>query len=488
MERVSSIPTFLVPTPQSLISENTERFGTKSPLKTILALCVAPMIFSFFTSIHDSIDLYFIGKHYGDAGVTIVSLSSLVRGLIQGLSNLTIQATTIKMSELISTKLFENASQLMVDLFRVNLILSLLIPGILCAILDPLLGSLGISNELLPDAKKYSYTIMAQMLFMGTSGLFNGVLMAEGKAILATSIQVCSTVLSLFILDPLFIFALNLPIWTLGFAFFGGQIFVSIGLAIYFLKGKSQVKPELKMIISKPAPEFLSTLKLCLPTIFTFGFGIASPMLLVSYSSAVTSEATAEAPTVISTSQKPSAILLMITMGCLSGFVPAANYAIQKYDWKRLKGLSLSTFGLMELVVVPIEILMSVKPRAVMSLWFTSESTMALVDQITPKIFYTAFLLPISEVIQSLMMVGGSAMMTIMTPAVKFVFMLFTLIGLKRKFPDNPSVMVNAIIVQDIAGLIFVVLIGCISFCVKRRQLKEAANDEPLLEDTDVVE
>ncbi|KUK66211.1 MAG: MATE efflux family protein, partial [Mesotoga infera] len=114
--------------------------------------------------------------------------------------------------------------------------------------LDQLLIVLGASEAIIPYAREYLSIILLGSAFFSFGMAMNHVVRAEGKPKIAMAAMLISAVLNI-ILDPIFIFSLNMGIWGAALATVLSQAATSIYVLFYFLSGKSLLRISLRSLI-----------------------------------------------------------------------------------------------------------------------------------------------------------------------------------------------------------------------------------------------
>ncbi|WP_405293478.1 MATE family efflux transporter, partial [Methanobrevibacter sp.] len=140
------------------------------------------------------------------AGIGFVTpIFMILNGVSIGLGN----GATSSISRAVGAKNHEGASKSATHSILIFLVASILLTAILLLIQEPLLGAYGASGQSLAEALSYSTPLFAGLFaFMFANG-GSGILRGEGDMKRAMYAIIVSVALN-FILDPLFIYVLNL--------------------------------------------------------------------------------------------------------------------------------------------------------------------------------------------------------------------------------------------------------------------------------------
>ena len=438
-----------------LSNEEEARLGGSSPFITILKLGIGPMFFMSFNSIQDAFQLFLAREGYGATGVTVISISDAIIGIIFSLSSFFNQGLTIKMSELITKKHFPEANKLFVDMIRLTFFLGILIPfGIICAT-PYLLKALGMPNDYMNTARSYIFPIVAVMFFNMAFEVVTASLYAIGKSGIVSTIRIISLIFSMCIFI-LFIFILKLPISLLGLAIISGPTIFCIGYLIHFMLGKEIIAPECNMFLEKPSKNLWYTFKMSIPALLQIIVNASGPLIVTSAVTLAASHIgqTTNVSTVYSTSAKPLMIVMMGIMGAVSGLNTAATFSYHKGDMKRVKALALCSLVLPFIILAVIWPMMVFKPNLVMGIWINENEMIKWVSKITPKLFYTLPLVPINLVISSLIIVLGKSGLAILPCFTKFFTLILSLIFLYKRFSNNPENLLYCCNIADVEDFI----------------------------------
>ena len=186
----------------------TERIGS-----LLRKYAVPGIIAQTAASLYNMVDSIYIG-HIPDVGsyaisglaVTFPLMNiSIALGTLVGVGAMTL------ISIMLGQKNYAAASKVLSNTLTLNLIIGLVFTAVALAFLDPILYFFGASENTIPFARDYMTIIILGNTFTHLLHGFNGIIRSSGHPKTAMGLTLF-TVISNAILDPIFIFALNLGI------------------------------------------------------------------------------------------------------------------------------------------------------------------------------------------------------------------------------------------------------------------------------------
>ncbi|HGJ65414.1 TPA: MATE family efflux transporter [bacterium] len=145
-----------------------------------------------------------------------------------------------RVSRLLGAKNLKEAENTAMHGLFISIAMAIIISILGIIAIKPLFRLFGASEEVLPIAISYMFTILIAIIFMFTSFIINSLFGAQGDTRTSTTIQITALIINI-ILDPIFIY-------PLGFGVQGAAIATciafacSLALGICFIRKKSYVK------------------------------------------------------------------------------------------------------------------------------------------------------------------------------------------------------------------------------------------------------
>lgn len=187
--------------------------------------------------------------------------------------------------------------------------------------LDQLLIMLGASEAIIPYAREYLGIILLGSAFFSFGMAMNHVVRAEGKPKIAMAAMLISAVLNI-ILDPIFIFSLNLGIWGAALATVLSQAATSIYVLFYFLSGKSLLRISLRSLI----PEWRIMRETVSVGLSAFSRQVAGSLLAVVLNNSLVFYGGDIAVAVYGVINRLLMVFIMPMFGVNQGFLPIVGY------------------------------------------------------------------------------------------------------------------------------------------------------------------
>lgn len=306
--------------------------------RLIISLGIPTTISMLITNIYNMADSYFVSQISLSAG----GATSVVFGLmaiIQAFGFTFGHGAGSHVSRQLGAKSTDNASRYASVAFFSSILCGALISVLGLIFITPLMRLLGSTDTILPYAKDYALFILISAPAMTSSCVLNNVLRYEGKARLAMIGLTSGGILNI-ILDPVFIFGLNMGAMGAGLATAVSQC-VSFGILLsIFLLGKTQSRLSLRLISKIPAT-LADVIVTGLPSLARQGLSSVSTMVL-NFSAKPFGDAAIASMGYVG---RTSHLIFSVGLGIGQGFQPVSgfNYGAKRYS--RVKKGTLFTLG-----------------------------------------------------------------------------------------------------------------------------------------------
>ncbi|WLR42456.1 MATE family efflux transporter [Bacillus carboniphilus] len=221
-------------------SELSKKLGTENISKLMVNLSLPAFIGMMVMALYNVVDTIFIARGVGTlgvAGLTIAFPIQMIMGafaLAMGVGGAAV--VSIRLGE----KQDDKANEVFGHIVWLVIFFSLLLVIIALLFLEPLLRIFGATEVLLPYASDYLSILLLGSIFLSFAMATNNVVRAEGNAKMAMSTMLVSSVINI-ILDPIFIFGLDMGISGAATATIISQACAAIWIFTYFMSGKSSV-------------------------------------------------------------------------------------------------------------------------------------------------------------------------------------------------------------------------------------------------------
>ena len=372
-------------TKQILSSGEQHRRMTETPIpKLIVSMAVPTTTSQLITVAYNVADTYFvaqIGTSAAAAVGVVFSLMSIIQAFGFGLG----MGAGSLISRRLGAKKNEEANSFGSSAFFAAIAggFVLLMGGMLT--LQWLMRVLGSTETMLPYTCAYARYILLGAPLMCASFVLNNILRSEGEATFAM-LGLCTGGILNTVLDPLFIFVMNMGISGAALATVLSQAVSFLVLLSAFLRGKSIVKLSIRNV-SHRWQEYGMILKNGFPTICRQGMASLAAALM-NVQAAVYGDAAVAAITI---SNKIYMLVRNIVIGIGQGFQPVAGYNYGAGCKKRVRQAFLFSCELGTAICVIATLLLAFHSGTVI-LWFRNDSEVIRIG--TAALNYACMVMP----------------------------------------------------------------------------------------------
>lgn len=306
-------------------NENIEKLLTKLAIPGIIAMLIS--------AIYNIVDTLFVGMLKNTSAIGAVTITFPMFMLISAIGQMFGTGSSSYISRLLGEKNYEKANQVASTGLFSSIIFSLVFTLLGILYLDPILKIFGASSTIIPYAKSYSKILLIGSLFTILNMNLNNMIRSEGNAKYSMYAIIIGAVANT-ILDPIFIFALNLGVDGAAIATVLGQFLSTTWLIKYYLNKKSIVKISISYF-SINLEIYSQILKIGIATFVSQSLASISMGMLNFAASYFGDYAVAAIGIAIRIFCFP----LYIIIGHNQGFQPIAGYNYGAKEFKRLKNL-----------------------------------------------------------------------------------------------------------------------------------------------------
>jgi putative MATE family efflux protein len=228
--------------------DNSRVLHTESCGKLLWKFSAPAMIGMLANALYDVVDRLFIGQAVGVLGISAITVVRPFFIILLAFSLLVGVGTSVT----ISLKLGQNnklqAEQALGNALVLAVIISfvLMLFGLLFR--EQLLIQFGASKEVLPLARGFFTIFLLGTVFQITAHILSGAARAEGNPKIAMFSMLLGSLINL-VLNPIFIFVLDLGIVGSALATFCSQCIITALLIIYYIGGNSVLKLKIKNLL-----------------------------------------------------------------------------------------------------------------------------------------------------------------------------------------------------------------------------------------------
>lgn len=187
--------------------------GTEKIGKLLKMYAVPGIIAQTAASLYNMVDSIYIGhiKDVGSYAISGLAVTFPLMNLSAALGTLVGVGAMTLISVLLGQKNYSTAAKVLSNVLTLNVVISILFTAVTLLFLDPILYFFGASGNTIPFARKYMTIILLGNVITHLYFGFNGIIRSAGNPKLAMNLTLF-TVVSNAILDPIFIFVLDLGI------------------------------------------------------------------------------------------------------------------------------------------------------------------------------------------------------------------------------------------------------------------------------------
>lgn len=217
--------------------------------KLLYELSVPATIGMVVNALYNIIDSIFVGNKMGEIGHGALAIAFPIQMIIMALAFLIGVGGASVYSRALGSNEKDKALRVFNNSLVYWLILGIILVTFMALFTDDILILFGATENLLPYAKDYFSIIVIGMIPVMGSMVFNNMLRAEGSAKVAMTSMIIGTGLNI-ILDPIFIYGLNLDIKGAAIATVISQITAVTFVLLYtYLSKKTTLKYSVKHMI-----------------------------------------------------------------------------------------------------------------------------------------------------------------------------------------------------------------------------------------------
>jgi len=301
---------------------------TQTPLRPLISRLAVPTIFSMLiTTFYNMADTFFVAR-IGTSAAGAVGVVYSLMAITQAIGFMCGMGAGSIASRRLGAQKNDEACQATSSAFLAALSLGLIVAVVGLVFLDPLMHILGSTDTILPYAREYARWVLLGAPVMTTSFVMNTNLRAEGKAFFAMLGIVTGGLLNV-VLDPIFIFVLDMGIAGAAIATVLSQCVSFCILFSHFLMRRTALRIELRFV-SRSFSLYGLIFRTGMPTLLRQSLASAASVAL-NINAAVYGDATLAAMAIV---MRVMLFIGSILIGFGQGFQPVAgyNFGAKRYD------------------------------------------------------------------------------------------------------------------------------------------------------------
>ena len=332
-------------------NENTELMLNTPVPKAILTLSIPTVLSTVVALLYNLTDTYFIGLLDDPVQLGAISLAFPLFMVIQAIGNMFGNGAPAYISRCLGAGKHDEARKTSAVSVYVASIMTLGMTVLVFLFMQPIIHLLGASPDMAQPTRDYLNVIVGFSVFLTLQGILPALLRAEGKVKEAVIGMVIGTGLNI-ILDPIFILLMNCGAAGAAWATIIGNFVAVVYYVSVFLRGKSSLSI---------APRDFKPSKVILIEVLKIGVPSSIAQVIMSFTNILLNNlAVSYGDYVVSAygvAGKMVTMVVMITLGYVSGYMPFAGYNYGAKNYRRmisaLKFTILSGTGLCLIMLIP---------------------------------------------------------------------------------------------------------------------------------------
>lgn len=314
-------------------------------LKTLCFLSIGPILNQVSSAIEGIIQTVWVNKAMGKTGITAISSYMPFENICRAFGLTAACSGSNAVGGFIATKKYdkEEGSQVICDLLRVCLIIGIITPAVLCPTVRLAVKWFGASEEIVNKGYEYILPILTCTFITCVYLAFTGFLVGEGRTLFYACMTIVTSLLNVVFFCPLFLLAFKMGIVGAGLSTVLSQAIATIIVSIFYFTGNFTVKPKFNQLFKKFSPLTKGALKACLSQGIA-NLSLSIPGILIRKlvgKSADSIETYNNSIASFHTVTRWALLVHRVIIGFITGYLPAASFALNGKNYKRYLYLTL---------------------------------------------------------------------------------------------------------------------------------------------------
>ncbi|MDO4269718.1 MAG: MATE family efflux transporter [Eubacteriales bacterium] len=312
-------------------SNNKMELLGKAPIpKALMSLGIPIMIGMLINALYNLVDAYFVGG-LGESQMGAISIVFPLGQVVVGLGLMFGNGAASYLSRLLGHGDRETANKVASTALYSSISIGAIIIILTTILLKPILSVLGATDTIMPYAVSYAQIYVISCIFNVFNVTMNNIVASEG----ASKTTMCALLLGAIInviLDPIFIYSLNMGVAGAAIATAISQIASTLVYVIYVVRKKSAFSFSLKAFA--PTKQILTEiLKIGIPTL-TFQLLTSLSIALINRAGSGYSDSVIAGMGAVT---RVTSMGTLVVFGFLKGFQPIAGFSYGAKNFNRLR-------------------------------------------------------------------------------------------------------------------------------------------------------
>ena len=313
-------------------AERTALLGTQTIGKLLIRLSGPAITGMLVMSMYNLVDTIFVGKGVGTLALAALAVCFPIQLFLLAVG----KTVGIGAASIISRKLGsgreKEAGRIAGGSFFLAALFGLLISISGLIFLDPVLKLFGASSSILPFARDYLSIILLGGTFFTVTVCSNNIARSEGNTRVAMISMFAGAGLNI-ILDPIFIFVLNMGIRGAAIATVIGQLSAFAWITGYFFRGRSHLKFDWRHLVPR-LRQSLNVLRIGSPS---FARIVSGSIMAIAVNNSIMHYGHEIHLAVLGVTNRMLMFALMPLFGLIQGLQPIVGYNYGAGSYERVK-------------------------------------------------------------------------------------------------------------------------------------------------------
>lgn len=321
------------------------RLAGMPPLQTILLLSIGPIINQFASAVESIVQTIWINRAMGNEGMASISSYMPFENICRAFGLTAACSGSNAIGGFMATNVYskDEGSQVICDLLRVCVLIGIVTPAVLCPTVKIAVRWFGANEEIVNLGYDYILPLLVCTFVTCIYLAYTGFLIGEGRTMLYACITIVTTVANIAFFCPMALLVFKIGIVGAGISTVLSQGIAMCILSFFYFSGFFSIKPKFGQLLKKFSPLTKDALKACLSQgIANLSLSIPSIMIrkfigkIVQYDQAYT-----ESISGFHAVNRWAILVHRVIIGFITGYLPAASYALNSKNYKRYLYLTL---------------------------------------------------------------------------------------------------------------------------------------------------
>lgn len=223
------------------VIDNTKELETKDIGHLLWIYALPSVVSQIIASIYNIVDRIFIGQGVGALAIAGLAITMPIMNIIHAFGSLIGVGSSARMSIVLGRKDVNWAEKILGNSMIFTIVLGVLFVSCGYLFMDRILTSFGATDQTIAYAREYMYIVLPGMFFTTMTFNLTGLIRASGYPMKSMFIMVGGAVVNI-ILDPIFIFGMNMGIAGAAWATTISMTLTAIVSVSHFIKPSSFIR------------------------------------------------------------------------------------------------------------------------------------------------------------------------------------------------------------------------------------------------------